>query len=94
MDNTQEQLTFYIYDETGKEIKCEALFTFESVETHKEYIVYTDNTKAEDGTTKIYAAIFNQDDGNVKLSPIETEKEWQIIEAAIKELEQEAKGDI
>ena len=39
--------TFTIVDKDGKEIECEVLFTFESDETKKNYIVYTDNSKDE-----------------------------------------------
>ena len=40
----EEKMTFKVFDDNGKEIECEVLFTFESDETHKNYIVYTDNT--------------------------------------------------
>ena len=38
----EEKLTFKITGEDGKDIECEALFTFEGKETGKNYIVYTD----------------------------------------------------
>ena len=49
----------------------------------KNYIVYTDNSKCEDGSTKLYAAsyIFNEDDR--VLNNIETEEEWKMIEAIL-----------
>ena len=48
-----ERLTFKVIDENGKEIECEALFTFESEETKKNYIVYTDNTTDEEGNIRV-----------------------------------------
>ena len=57
----EEKMTFKVFDENGKEIECEVLFTFESDETHKNYIVYTDNTTDEDGNTKVYASIYTPD---------------------------------
>ena len=39
-----EKMTFKVMNEEGKEVECEVLFTFESEETKKNYIVYTDNT--------------------------------------------------
>ena len=42
-----ESISFTVLDENGREVKCEALFTFESVETGKSYIVYTDNSVDE-----------------------------------------------
>ena len=40
-----EDNKFKIKNEDGKEVLCEVLFTFESDETNKNYMVYTDNTK-------------------------------------------------
>ena len=37
--------TFSMLDENGNEIVYDVLFTFESEESHKNYIVYTDNKK-------------------------------------------------
>ena len=39
-----EKQKFVVLDEHGKEIECEPLFTFESEETKKQYVVYTDNS--------------------------------------------------
>ena len=39
-----ETMTFKVINDEGKEVECEVLFTFESDETKKNYIVYTDNT--------------------------------------------------
>ncbi len=53
----EEQMKFKVIDDQGKEIECEVLFTFESDETGKNYIVYTDNTTDEEGNTK-YMLLF------------------------------------
>ena len=86
----EETLTFKVINDEGKEIECEALFTFESDETKKNYIVYTDNTVDEEGNTKVYASIYNPDQDETKLLPIETDKEWKIIETILDELQNEA----
>ena len=44
---------FEIINDNGESIKCNALFTFESDETNKNYIIYTDNTTDEEGNKKI-----------------------------------------
>ena len=67
---------FTIVNDKGEEVECEILFTFDSDETKKSYIVYTDNTLDEEGSTKVYAST-GQDPS---LKPIETEKEWLVIE--------------
>lgn len=53
-------------------------------------IVYTDNTEDEEGNTKVFASIYNPDEDETKLLPIETEKEWRIIETLLEELQNEA----
>lgn len=85
----EEVMTFKVINDEGKEIECEVLFTFESDETKKNYIVYTDNTLDDEGNTKVYASIYNPDEDETKLIPIETEKEWKIIETILSELQNE-----
>ena len=85
----EETMTFKVINDEGKEIECELLFTFESDETKKNYIVYTDNTVDEEGNTKVYASIYNPDQDETKLLPIETDKEWKIIETILEELQNE-----
>ena len=84
-----ETMTFKVINDEGKEVECEVLFTFESEETKKNYIVYTDNTLDEEGNTKVYTSIYNPDEDETKLLPIETDKEWKIIETILEELQNE-----
>ncbi len=88
-----EKMTFNVIGEDGKEIECEVLFTFESDETKKNYIVYTDNTSDLEGNTKVYASIYTPDQENLNLTPIETEKEWKIIETILSEIQEEFKSE-
>ena len=83
-------MTFKVTNDEGKEVECEVLFTFESDETKKNYIVYTDNTLDEEGNTKVYASIYNPNEEETKLLPIESDKEWKIIETILEELQNEA----
>lgn len=91
---SNEKMSFKVIDEKGNEIECEVLFTFESDETGKNYIVYTDNTTDDLGNTKVYASIYNPDEENLKLTAIETEKEWKIIETILDELQKEVKSNM
>ena len=83
--------TFKIIDKDGKEIEFEILFTFESDETNKNYMVYTDNTTDEEGKTKVYASVFNPNAEPLELLPVETEREWKVIETIITSIEEENK---
>ena len=90
----EETMTFKVINDEGKEIECEVLFTFESDETKKNYIVYTDNTIDDEGNTKVYASIYNPDQDETKLLPIETDKEWKIIETILEDLQNETANNI
>lgn len=89
----EEKMTFKIFNDEGKEIECEVLFTFESDETGKNYMVYTDNSIDEEGNTRVYASIYNPEEAEPKLEPIETDKEWTIIETILNELQEEIKKE-
>ena len=84
---------FKVIDKDGKEIEFEVLFTFESDETKKNYMVYTDNTKDEEGNTKVYASVFKPDAEPLELLPVETEREWKIIETIITSITEESKKE-
>ena len=67
------------------------LFTFDSEETGKSYIAYTDNSKDETGNIQVYASIYHPEDENTKLEPITTEKEWKVIETILETIQEEIK---
>lgn len=86
----KEKNTFTVVNDEGKTIECDVLFTFDSDETKKSYVVYTDNTKDEHGNIKVYASIYNPaEENNTQLLPIETDKEWKVIETILESLQEE-----
>lgn len=93
MDNNQMKEeannTFIVVNDEGKEITCEILFTYEDEKTKKNYIAYTDNTLDEEGNTKVYASIYNPNEENPVLLPIESDEEWKIIEGILSSLSSE-----
>ena len=87
-----QEATFKVINNEGKEVTCNVLFTFDSDETKKSYIVYTDNSKDANGNVQVYASIFDPNDPNTKLEPIETEKEWKVIETILSTIQEEVKN--
>ena len=71
---------FVIKNDKGEELVCDVLFTFDSDETGKSYIAYTDNTKDEKGNIKVYANTYDKTGEDLKLSQLTTDKEWKIID--------------
>lgn len=83
---------FTLIDEEGKEVVYDVLFTFDSEETNKSYIVYTDNSTDEEGNIQVYASTYQKGKGtSTKLDPIETDKEWKIIETILNTIQETVK---
>ena len=55
----ENNTTFKVINDQGVEITCDILFTFDSDETKKSYIVYTDNSKDEQGNVQVFASIYD-----------------------------------
>lgn len=89
----EEKNTFTVIGEDGKKVLCNVLFTFDSDETKKSYVVYTDNTKDKNGNIQVYASIYDPKSlDEMELLPIETEKEWKVIETILDSLQEEIKN--
>lgn len=86
-----EKQKFVVLDEKGKEVECEPLFTFESEETKKNYVVYTDNSLDEQGNVRVFASIYNVTDKGGELLPIKSDKEWKVIETILETIQEESK---
>lgn len=84
-----EKNTFKIVNAEGKEIICDILFTFESQETNKNYVIYTDYSKDEKGNIQIFASIYDPTQESSELENIETKAEWNLIEAILDTLKDE-----
>ena len=84
-----EQNQFKLKDEFGNETLYDVLFTFDSDETNKSYIVYTDNSLDEQGNVQVYASVYYPGTGSTKLGAIETVKEWQWIEKMLETVQGE-----
>ena len=93
MEEKNTKGIFTIVNDEVKEVECEVLFTFDSDETKKSYIVYTDNTTDESGSTRVYASVFDPTGVNNTLQPIETEKEWLVIENILASVQEQVSGN-
>ncbi len=85
----KEKQKFTVLDDKGKKVECEPLFTFESEETKKQYIVYTDNSKDDKGNVRVFASIYNKTEKGGELLPIKSEKEWKVIETILESIQEE-----
>ncbi len=84
MDNKNS--VFTAKDEKGNICEYEVLFTFDSDETKKSYVIYTDHVK-EDGLERVFANCYDKTGKDKELKPIETDEEWNTIETILSKLE-------
>lgn len=89
-DNLSEDM-FVGFNETGEEKLFYKLLEFDSAETGKHYLAYTDNEKDENGNLKAYGSVVIQEGEYMKLEAITSEKEWKVIETALRVLQDELK---
>ncbi|MGD6818201.1 DUF1292 domain-containing protein [Metabacillus sp. 84] len=82
MEHGEKQIT--VVDENGNEQLCEILFTFESDEFNKSYVLYypISSEDQDEEDVEIHASSFtpNENGEDGELQPIETEEEWDMIE--------------
>lgn len=82
MTHDEKQIT--IIDENGNEQLCEVLFTFDSDEFEKSYVLYFPVGAEEDDNEEIeiHASSFipAEEGQDGELMPIESDEEWDLIE--------------
>ena len=83
---------FIGFNDKGEEKTFYKLLEFDSEETGKHYLAYTDNEMDDNRNIKAYGSIVTYDEGYMKLEAITTEKEWKVIETALRVLQEEMKG--
>ena len=56
----------------NKEIVCDVLFTHHSEQTGKDYVAFTDHSKAPDGSASVFYATYDPNAESIDLAPIQT----------------------
>lgn len=95
MNHGENNIT--VVDENGDEQLCEVLFTFDSEEFGKSYVLYypIGSDEGDDEEIEIHASAFTPSEDNVdgELSPIETDEEWEMIEEMLNTFLDEQEGE-
>lgn len=81
-----ERMQFLKTNSDGKKVMCEVIATYHHDENNKDYIVYTDKTFDENKKLKIYYALYEQKENNIKLIEAETAEDKRIGLELIKTL--------
>lgn len=78
-----------IMEKDGKEIECDVLFTFDSPDTGKVYIGYTDHSIAENGRKNIYVSSYDPILGTGTLENITDKDEIDMVNEVLKQIERD-----
>lgn len=76
------------------ETVCDILFRFQSKETGKHYMAFTDHSKDQAGNPSVFYATFDPDADDISLAPIETEQEWRMVREMMQTLQDEALNEM
>ncbi|MDQ0244553.1 uncharacterized protein YrzB (UPF0473 family) [Bacillus fengqiuensis] len=95
MEHGEKNIT--VIDENGNEQLCEVLFTFDSEEFGKSYVLYYPMSSEQDDEEEIeiHASSFTAGENGVdgELQPIESEEEWDLIEEMLNTFLDEEEGE-
>lgn len=82
-DHDHEYIT--IVDEQGNEVLYEILFTFDSEDFEKSYVLLFPAGAGEGEEVELEAFSYKENEGGLEgtLSPIETDEEWDMIEEVL-----------
>ena len=85
IDNEKVQI-----EKDGILIDCDVLFTFDSEDTMKCYIGYTDHSVGANGRKNIYVSSYDPLKPKLELEDITDERELEMINDVLQQLDQEA----
>ena len=66
-------------EKDGKMVDCDVLFTFDSEDTMKSYVGYTDHSIASNGRKNIYVSAFQPFQSKLVLEDITDERELAMV---------------
>ena len=78
-------------EKDGKIVTCDILFTFDSEDTMKSYVGYTDHSIASNGRKNIYVSSFDPFKPVLKLEDITDEKELQMVNEVLMQFDDDNK---
>lgn len=80
-----------VIEKDGKEVECDVLFTFDSEDTLKSYIGYTDNSIASNGRKNIYVSAYNPFNPEDNLEDITDPKELEMVNEVLLQIDGEGR---
>ena len=84
IDNDKIQI-----EKNGETIDCDVLFTFDSEDTMKSYIGYTDHTFGSNGRKNIYVSAYNPLKAKIELEDIIDERELKMVSEVLNQIDKD-----
>ena len=76
-----------VYDDQNLPLECDIISKFKNEETGKSYLVYTDNSRNEEGRKNMFVVSYRPDiPEEDKLTPVETAEDCESISGFLQEL--------
>ena len=82
-----------VISKQGKEVECDILFTFDSEDTGKGYVGYTDHSIGANGRKNIYVSAFDPILGMNALENITDEREIAMVRDVLAQIDEQSKND-
>ena len=76
-----------IIEKHGKQVECDILFTFDSEDTGKVYVGYSDHSIASNGRKNVYVSIMGID----SLEDITDERELAMVRQVLAQIDKESR---
>lgn len=76
-------------EKNGKTVDCDVLFTFDSEDTMKSYIGYTDHSFGSNGRKNIFVSAYNPLKAKIELEDITDERELKMVSEVLKQIDNE-----
>ena len=77
-------------EKNGKIIDCDVLFTFDSEDTMKTYIGYTDHSFGKNGRKNIFVSAYNPLKAKIELEDITDERELNMISEVLNQIDNDS----
>ena len=78
-----------IIEKHGKQVECDILFTFDSEDTGKVYVGYSDHSIASNGRKNIYVSSYDPIIGINSLEDITDERELAMVRQVLAQIDKE-----
>ena len=80
-----------IIEKHGKQVECDILFTFDSEDTGKVYVGYSDHSIASNGRKNIYVSSYDPIIGINSLEDITDERELAMVRQVLAQIDRESR---